>query len=66
MGPAMSNSQRLEGLDEAAERHLIGEVAKIIKEATGTAPRGWLGPGRQQTPNTVDLLVEAGFSYLAD
>ncbi len=66
MGHGMSNSQRLVGLDEAAERQLIGKVAKIIKDTTGTAPRGWLGPGRQQTPNTVDLLVEAGFSYLAD
>ncbi len=66
MGHGMTNSQRLVGLEEVAERQLIGEVVKIIKDTTGTAPRGWLGPGRQQTPNTVDLLVDAGFSYLAD
>jgi len=66
MGHGMTNSQQLVGLEEAAERQLIGEVATIIKDTTGAAPRGWLGPGRQQTSNTVDLLVEAGFSYLAD
>ena len=38
----------------------------MIKQFTGKAPRGWLGPGLTETWETPDLLVEEGFSYVCD
>jgi allantoinase len=66
MGHGRSNSELLGNLDEAAERAVIREVADTIAEATGTAPRGWLAPGRVHSLNTPDILAEAGFEYLTD
>ena len=37
-----------------------------IREFTGKAPRGWLGPGLTETWETPDLLVEEGFEYVCD
>jgi peptidoglycan/xylan/chitin deacetylase (PgdA/CDA1 family) len=66
MGHGRSNSERLHNFDEATERAIIRDVVDTIAEATGKAPRGWLAPGRQQSPRTPDLLAEAGFEYLTD
>ena len=35
-------------------------------EATGTPPRGWLGPGLTETWETPELLDEEGYDYVAD
>ena len=53
------------GLSEAAERANIAATIKAIKEATGTAPRGW-HTRSVRTPNTRRLLVEHGFLYDSD
>jgi hypothetical protein len=37
-----------------------------IRDYTGRAPRGWLGPGLTETWNTPDILAEEGFEYVAD
>jgi len=66
MGHGQTNSQLLTGLDAGAEAVLIREVIATIARATGAAPRGWLGPGRQETFNTPDLLAEAGIEYIVD
>lgn len=66
MGHGVTNSERLTGLDEEAERQLIRGVVDTIAESTGRAPRGWLGPGLAETANTPDLLAEAGITYVAD
>ena len=39
---------------------------EVIAQATGKAPRGWLGPGLTETWETPDLLVEEGYEYVAD
>jgi peptidoglycan/xylan/chitin deacetylase (PgdA/CDA1 family) len=49
--------------DEAAA---IRQTIALIREATGRAPRGWLGPGLAETPATPDLLAEAGIEYCCD
>jgi peptidoglycan/xylan/chitin deacetylase (PgdA/CDA1 family) len=49
--------------DEAAA---IRETVALIRDATGRAPRGWLGPGLAETPDTPDRLVEAGIEYCCD
>jgi peptidoglycan/xylan/chitin deacetylase (PgdA/CDA1 family) len=33
---------------------------------TGTAPKGWLGPGLHQTLDTLDYLAEVGFRFVTD
>lgn len=66
MGHGLTNSQSLVGLDPDAERHLIREALRTIEEATGTRPKGWLGPGRQETMDTPDILADEGVSYVVD
>jgi len=44
----------------------VQSVVRMITEATGAAPRGWLGPSLAETYQTPDLLAEAGITYVAD
>jgi hypothetical protein len=39
---------------------------QVIRDYTGKAVVGWLGPGLTETPETPDLLAEAGIRYIAD
>ena len=66
MGHGVSLGQGLGGLDEAAEQSAIAETLKRIEAATGTRPRGWLGPALAETVRTPDLLKLAGAEYVAD
>ena len=66
MAHGESNSALFTGMPEEAERPIIQGVIKTIADATGTKPRGWLGPALTETPNTLDLLAEAGIEYVAD
>ena len=50
----------------ADERGDIRKTREVIFKATGKPPRGWLGPGLTETWETPDLLVEAGYDYVAD
>ena len=60
-GLTQTNMQKVD--DERAD---ITKTRDLIKEYTGSAPRGWLGPGLTETWETPDLLVEAGFDYVCD
>ncbi len=66
MGHGKTNSQYMSNLDEKKERSVIEEVARTIAEATGAPPRGWLGPAGAESNATLDLLAEAGFTYVMD
>ncbi|MGA2393777.1 MAG: polysaccharide deacetylase family protein [Candidatus Lustribacter sp.] len=66
MGHGVTNGRPLGGLDEAAERALIAQSLARIEAATGSRPRGWLGPALAETVRTPDLLKEAGIDYVAD
>lgn len=48
------------------ERAVIAESIEQLASATGTRPRGWLGPALVETPKTLDLLAEAGLDYCCD
>jgi len=48
------------------ERGDIRKTREVIREATGAAPRGWLGPGLTETWETPDILAEEGYDYVAD
>lgn len=51
---------------EANEREVIRRSIDTIKEYTGTAPRGWMGPGLAETFDTPDILAEEGIEYICD
>jgi peptidoglycan/xylan/chitin deacetylase (PgdA/CDA1 family) len=48
------------------EREDIRKTTEAIREFTGRAPRGWLGPGLTETWETPDLLAEQGYEYVCD
>ena len=51
---------------EPDERAVIRKAIDTIAEFTGSAPRGWMGPGLAETFDTPDILAEEGIEYIAD
>lgn len=51
---------------ESDEREVIRRSIDTIKEYTGSAPRGWMGPGLVETAHTPDILAEEGIEYVCD
>ena len=47
-------------------RGMIARTVEVIRTFTGTAPRGWLGPGLTETLDTPDHLRAAGLDYVGD
>jgi peptidoglycan/xylan/chitin deacetylase (PgdA/CDA1 family) len=60
-GFTQKNMQKVEN-----EREDIVLTRNAIREFTGKAPRGWLGPGLTETWETPDILAEEGFDYVSD
>lgn len=48
------------------EREEILRTLDAIERQTGTRPKGWLGPGLQETFDTPDILAELGVEYVLD
>ncbi|PKB64948.1 MAG: polysaccharide deacetylase [SAR202 cluster bacterium Io17-Chloro-G2] len=51
---------------EPDEREVIRRTISTIKEFSGAAPRGWMGPGLAETFDTPDILAEEGIEYVCD
>ena len=51
---------------EPDERAAIRRTIDTIREFSGTAPRGWMGPGLSETFDTPDILAEEGIEYVCD
>lgn len=66
VGHGRTNAERQDVLGEEEERALIAESTRAIRDFTGKQPAGWLGPYLAQTEVTLDLLKEAGYSYVLD
>jgi len=60
-GYGQKNMQKVP--DEHAD---IEKTTKAIRDYTGAAPRGWLGPGLTETWNTPDILAGQGYEYVCD
>jgi peptidoglycan/xylan/chitin deacetylase (PgdA/CDA1 family) len=60
-GYSQKNMQKVEN-----EREDIRKTGEVIQAFTGKRPRGWLGPGLTETWETPDILVEEGYTYVAD
>ncbi len=48
------------------ERADIAKTTAVIRDFTGRAPRGWLGPGLTETWETPDILADEGYDYICD
>lgn len=66
MGHNQSNSRYLHLMSPQDERKVVLDTFNRIEAATGARPRGWLSSGLQQSWHTLDYLIEAGATYVAD
>ena len=67
MGHSETNAVRLSDLgSEENAAACIRRTLDRIEAFSGKRPKGWLGAGRQQTWNTLDVLVEEGCTYTFD
>lgn len=64
MGHGITNTERLTAAtDEAA---VVRETFDRIERFSGRRPEGWLGPGLQETWDTLGHLADCGARYVAD
>ena len=54
------------GMSEDEERTYIRDSVDAITNATGSTPRGWLGPEYGESDRTPRLLAESGLDYVCD
>lgn len=66
IGHGLTNSERQDIMDEPTERAMIEATSASIDTHFGARPKGWLGPYIVQSPVTLDLLKEAGYTYMLD
>lgn len=53
-------------LDEEQERANIRRVTKLIEDASGVRPKGWVSPRATPSPRTARLLTEEGYEWHGD
>lgn len=66
IGHGRTNAERQKGLWEADERRFIQDVTDTIARREGKPPKGWLGAAASENAATLDLLKEAGYTYVLD
>lgn len=66
LGHGITNQRLMGSYPPEEERAVIRQVKETIIAATGTTPKGWLGPGLAETFRTPDHLATEGFDYLCD
>ncbi|HZO42709.1 MAG TPA: polysaccharide deacetylase family protein [Methylomirabilota bacterium] len=66
MGHNQSNARLLHLMAPDEERRVVLATFSRIEKATGYRPKGWLSSGLQESWHTLDYLVEAGATYVAD
>ncbi|MFN0164106.1 MAG: hypothetical protein ACKVQQ_22960 [Burkholderiales bacterium] len=52
--------------DPEGEKRIIAETLKVYERAVGRKAPGWLSSSLRSTPNTPDILAEAGLKFLCD
>ncbi len=60
------NTRYAYDMDAEQERAIIDDSIRTVREATGQNIRGWLAPALTHTPNTMNLIAEAGIDYTCD
>jgi peptidoglycan/xylan/chitin deacetylase (PgdA/CDA1 family) len=66
MSHGLYNTQYLFGLSVDEERALIQDTIETLRRHTGRQLKGMFGPAASITPNTMELMAEAGLTYTAD
>ncbi len=66
VGHGRTNSDTLAGMGPEEELAYLRSVQERITAEQGFAAGGWSSPWLAHTDNTLDLLPQAGFSYLLD
>jgi peptidoglycan/xylan/chitin deacetylase (PgdA/CDA1 family) len=66
VGHGRTNSDTLAGMNAAEELAYLKSVQERITAEQGLPAKGWSSPWLAHTDNTLDLLSQAGFSYLLD
>lgn len=51
---------------DGKEAELIESCLERVRKFFGKRPRGWLGPGLKETPDTPDILKACGIDYVCD
>ena len=51
---------------DGKEAELIESCLERVREFYGSRPRGWLGPGLKETPDTPEIMKPAGVEYVCD
>ena len=54
------------GLDESDERELVVRSLTRLRELIDQPVRGWLSPGKLESPNTLDIVGAHGIDYVCD
>lgn len=60
------NSTWQVGMDVEQESKQVADIVTTLQEATGSRPRGWLGPALTSTMHTNEVLARHGFDYVLD
>ena len=67
VGHGRTNSENLQDFRwEQDEARVIAEVTETFARQEGKPIKGWMGAGTYENPWTVDLLKEAGYTYVMD
>ncbi|MES9973255.1 polysaccharide deacetylase family protein [Candidatus Thiodiazotropha sp. LNASS1] len=45
---------------------VIAKSFKLLRDFSGKAPKGWLGPGLHEKLDSLDILSEVGFKFVCD
>ena len=62
----LNNNTIHQGLSVDEERKLLREMHATIRGATGSDPKGWVGPVLSETFETPNLLGELGYNHILD
>jgi peptidoglycan/xylan/chitin deacetylase (PgdA/CDA1 family) len=66
VGHGRTNSELVAGRWEHDEAQIVREATETIARHEGRPPQGWLNGSGPQTAATMDLLKEAGYTYMMD
>jgi allantoinase len=66
VGHGRTNAERQDGWWEEDEARMIKECTEVVRRLSGKPVKGWLGPFLAQSAVTLDLLKEAGYTYVMD
>jgi allantoinase len=66
MGHGITNSQSLANQPVEEQQRIVESALNEISATTRRPVKGWLGPGLHESPETLDVLRNAGLKYVCD